>query len=667
MSYDGFYRELSSRGTANDALNQIVTLKDKVVVLAAEVEVSADRSENAAAIAEVKSTEAINSAASALTSKASAEISETLAVLSAQQAAIALVATSRFCGVSAIAPSTRLDGSALQQADEYQNSGDKLRYSWSGTAWVALNSSAQALESQLALETGPEKIPNALAYTAKVDTLRSRTNTSKSFSVNAPSTVAGVVDRRPPSTMNYVRTGVIDRARVGLFKPPYAYDQAGNQYVERRGVSHQHIPQRVLDDVPKLLSVTPSFPGTQLVAVPRLNGGYVLIGLVNNVTTTFESLATTVNDETMRRESSVLSAVSVLVGKKDSYSQTGVWSDSNLGSVLPEVPAFNSQSYWTYKETTNKGATLSFSAAPFDGFVTLSFICSSSSNPAANISIDGTNHVVDLTSSQASIRHFKFATPKKSVQVVITNTSSSIINFLGRDFSTLREWKGAPIDAWAYYRNTETEEEYLNNNSEQTYVLRELISNTYGGGYHGGESNIEDNWTVDGVAVVPSASPVVGRRISLRSKATIDWTPAGSSVSVAIGKRYDFINGGYYSEVSIDGDIRCSELYSALFGVNETFSKLDAPIRADLSEDVANKQRLLLGRATSIVMRNPTTGQTFQADLTLHQIDSASQYGGLFIWRVDGTYKKAYYAPVHGGDLSINGSYSLNCYRFAAS
>lgn len=154
MSYDGFYSELSSRGTANDALNQIVTLKDKVVVLAAEAEVSADRSENAAAIAEVKSTEAINSAASALTSKESAEISETNAGLSAQQAAIALVATSRFCGVSAIAPSTRLDGSALQQADEWYNSVDNLYYTWSGTAWVALNSIAQQLKVRLESEEG---------------------------------------------------------------------------------------------------------------------------------------------------------------------------------------------------------------------------------------------------------------------------------------------------------------------------------------------------------------------------------------------------------------------------------------------------------------------------------------------------------------------------------
>ena len=58
-------------------------------------------------------------------------------------------AADRFVGVSAVAPTTRLNGDPLQQADEYQNSVDKLRYSWSGTSWVALNSSAQQLEVRL--------------------------------------------------------------------------------------------------------------------------------------------------------------------------------------------------------------------------------------------------------------------------------------------------------------------------------------------------------------------------------------------------------------------------------------------------------------------------------------------------------------------------------------
>lgn len=78
-------------------------------------------------------------------------------------------ASGRFCGVSATGPTTRLDGSALQQADEYHNSGDKLRYSWSGTAWVALNSSAQQLEARIADRDGATRmgtvLPNGMSTT----------------------------------------------------------------------------------------------------------------------------------------------------------------------------------------------------------------------------------------------------------------------------------------------------------------------------------------------------------------------------------------------------------------------------------------------------------------------------------------------------------------------
>lgn len=56
----------------------------------------------------------------------------------------------RFCGVVSVAPTTRLDGSSLQEGDEYQNTVDHLRYNWTGTAWVALNQSAQALRVELA-------------------------------------------------------------------------------------------------------------------------------------------------------------------------------------------------------------------------------------------------------------------------------------------------------------------------------------------------------------------------------------------------------------------------------------------------------------------------------------------------------------------------------------
>ena len=63
----------------------------------------------------------------------------------------------RWCGLHLVPPTTRLDSSPLQEADEYQNRSDKLRYSWNGSTWVALNSSAQQLEARLKNNSDPTK------------------------------------------------------------------------------------------------------------------------------------------------------------------------------------------------------------------------------------------------------------------------------------------------------------------------------------------------------------------------------------------------------------------------------------------------------------------------------------------------------------------------------
>ena len=51
-------------------------------------------------------------------------------------------------------PTTRNNGQPLEPGDETWNSSDKQPYWWNGTAWVALNSSAQQLEERLASPSG---------------------------------------------------------------------------------------------------------------------------------------------------------------------------------------------------------------------------------------------------------------------------------------------------------------------------------------------------------------------------------------------------------------------------------------------------------------------------------------------------------------------------------
>lgn len=80
----------------------------------------------------------------------SAAESSTVSQLSAELAEeMARISVVRWCGNSTTPPTTRLDGSPLEISDEYGNLTDHLRYNWTGTAWVALNSSAQQLEERI--------------------------------------------------------------------------------------------------------------------------------------------------------------------------------------------------------------------------------------------------------------------------------------------------------------------------------------------------------------------------------------------------------------------------------------------------------------------------------------------------------------------------------------
>lgn len=147
MSYDGFYAGLSTRGSANEVLNQIVVVKEQVSALEEEAKLAATDSLSSAKLSKQY---AADSQESAEQSKGSAEKSLASSVLAAQSAASA----GRFITVGPTPPTVRANGTPLQVADEWQNTINTLRYSWSGQAWIALNSSAQQLEVELSQPSG---------------------------------------------------------------------------------------------------------------------------------------------------------------------------------------------------------------------------------------------------------------------------------------------------------------------------------------------------------------------------------------------------------------------------------------------------------------------------------------------------------------------------------
>lgn len=77
-------------------------------------------------------------------------------------------------------PTTRNNGQPLEPGDETWNSTDKQPYWWNGTAWVALNSSAQQLEERLGETTsaseGAGKIGNSIIVVSNVADMLALTN-----------------------------------------------------------------------------------------------------------------------------------------------------------------------------------------------------------------------------------------------------------------------------------------------------------------------------------------------------------------------------------------------------------------------------------------------------------------------------------------------------------
>lgn len=138
-------------------------------------------------------------------------------------------ATGRFCGSSVDAPTTRLNGDPLQLADEWHNPTDKLRYSWSGTAWVALNGSAQQLEEKLA---DPDAGPLAVGFIQAGAGAVSKTLKDKLYSSDVSvfdfMTAAQIADVKSPAPSMDVSASILAAILASsgkrlVFEPATAY------------------------------------------------------------------------------------------------------------------------------------------------------------------------------------------------------------------------------------------------------------------------------------------------------------------------------------------------------------------------------------------------------------------------------------------------------------
>lgn len=135
MSYDGFYSELSTRGTANDILNQLLVLQTEVETTQDEVEVTAfDVSTTAAAVEQdrIRAEDAANEAGlSQVASAASASSSEgsaNLAILNANAAEVSSASAANSASVAnaAVVDAEGYAAAAAASAVEAQEAADGI-------------------------------------------------------------------------------------------------------------------------------------------------------------------------------------------------------------------------------------------------------------------------------------------------------------------------------------------------------------------------------------------------------------------------------------------------------------------------------------------------------------------------------------------------------------
>lgn len=202
MSYDGFYSGLSTRGSANDILNEAIRVKNLAELAATEADNSADAAEGFANYAMDRANDAAESAAEAKGAEEFAKLS-----------------LGRYVGAFPFAPLTRLDGSILRVGDEWDNTTDGLRYKWTGITWVALNSSSQELEVALAQGTGSSKI----GFTLKPTGTTPRTLQSKAREVGSVLDYGAVGNAGIPDVIPTDDTAALLAAPVGTFLPDGGY------------------------------------------------------------------------------------------------------------------------------------------------------------------------------------------------------------------------------------------------------------------------------------------------------------------------------------------------------------------------------------------------------------------------------------------------------------
>ncbi len=277
---------------------------------------------------------------------------------------------------------------------------------------------------------------------------------------------------------------------------------------------------------------------------------------------------------------------------------------------------------WSNQTNANRDYLVT---VPPDGKLRFAFLGSTSGNGGeAELSDSGSilavvNTNVTTGNSKLIIREITTQPGQRTIRVrhIGNGSGTKVVYVLGIHFCSLEHppTRGATLDTYASFRNANM---YCpNGESENWYAFWDWDANLWGGGFHGGESNlVAPQFLVDGIVTTLTVGvPFVFRSFAIKQRTRINWVPHGGGY-LDVDTEQDLSSDGVINRsATFAGSMRMGgQGYTHMMSCGPGFVEGTYPQYQLFS---GTGKKAIQGRSPMFRLRNPTTGQVMIAEYNL--------------------------------------------------
>ncbi|WP_417329165.1 hypothetical protein [Halomonas cupida] len=380
----------------------------------------------------------------------------------------------------------------------------------------------------------------------------------------------------------------------------------------------------------------------------------VIFELIKGLTTPTNSLG--VNAEFLRA-GWVYNCTGIYTWRNDG-TESGTWSDYT-------VPA----SYWGHDtddemrgatiRSGSSGSTVSYPVGiPSNGKPITVGVLGTAGSPTFDIKIDGVVvKSMDASDWSGRINAIQIDVPPGNHTVLVEHTGASgSLYVVGVNLRPIDEvTPDENYNEWAAYRNSSLPY-YVQNQGAHDYAIFDRTSQLWGGSFHGGETAPVAEFVLDGISdalpIYADGALACHEDIYLRQRTLIDWSGEGSG-QIQTESLTKFHDGQIQLDMaftSVGSPFYAQRFYTSMHGAHENFNRVLFPEERGITLD---GNAILLGQQSKVILRHAGSNSLSITDIRLYD-DHESNYGGVRIEPIAGSYNKIYYGPVINGKRLID-------------